>query len=169
MKVVNIGCGEESYNISLVECKKSNQHGVMYYFNERIMLRKTKPVTDYLIWVVNGRQDKVAITDNDLKNELTLISTAINKSRKQSFDFKIDTDRIYIKLSEFLPPIPLHHELLYTVAVYGVFCKNANNKAYLQMEVSEVAFKPLNLLQNPWPLFNSPNDSGFVDNEETNW
>jgi hypothetical protein len=152
MKVVNIG-EDSSYDVEMVPSQRPNKYGKMFQFKERIYLRKTQPTKNYDVWCNSGHMEKLVIDDTELFNELHKISLAVNKGKKGKdvLDFKLAPGRTYIKFAQSITKLPLHHELLYTIAVYGVFYQTSTKKAFLQMEVTEVGYKPITLLSHSWP------------------
>ena len=151
MKVANLG-ETNSYDVKMVQSTKPNQHGKLYFFKDRIYLRKSQPIKHYDVWFNNGQMQKLVLDDTELFNELQQIVAAVNKGKKgkEVMDFKLVPGRLYIKLSQTIHKLPLHHELLYTIAVSGVFQQSSTKKAFLQMEVTEVINQSLySLLRDP--------------------
>ena len=165
MKVVNIG-ENNSYDVEMVPSQRPNKEGKMFLFKDRIYLRKVQPTTNYDVWCNGGCMEKLILDDTDLYTELHKIALAVNQKKKAKdvLDFKLAPGRTYIKFAQTVQKLPLHHELLYTIAVYGVFYQASTKKAFLQMEVTEVGYKPITLLNNPWPVV-----AQDTKTEETLW
>ena len=158
MQVVNIGeLDGNAYNcVELQPSRNPINHGKYFYFKNRIILRQQQPTTNYgVIPGTNGERSKLAINDPLLKAELQLLIESINRSENEGFNFKNSAnDRVYIKINNFISPPPLNHEIMYCVSVFAVFVQSCTRQAFLQMEVTEVAYKPICLLATTWPTFN---------------
>ena len=156
MKIINIGtCDGKSYdNMVLQESKKHNTHGKFYYFKDHIYLRKSTPTTNYCVWANANTpaKTKLLIEDAEFSDELKLLVQSINKDRKGDdvLQFKPLDGKFFISFAKNLPLVPPQYELMYCIAVYGVFVQHSSQTAFLQMEVCEVSFKPIRLLA-PWP------------------
>ena len=161
MLVINIGTLDaKAYdNIVLQASKKPNVHGTLYYLKDHIYLRKPTPTTNFGVWsnptnpnVLATANPKLVIEDVEFSEELKLLVQAINKDRKGAdvFQFKPLDGKFYIAFAKNLPLVPPQHELMYCIAVYGVFVQKSSQTAFLQMEVCEVSFKPIRLLGS-WP------------------
>lgn len=167
MKVANIGeLDANTYSVELQQARNVNNHGKYYYFTDRVMLRQQQPITNYgVIPVKQGEQAKLVLDDPQLKSELELLCERINSGRQANdvFNFKKLDGRQYIKISKLISPPPLQHELMYCIAVNAIFVQANTQQAFLQMQVSEIAYKPISLLTHMWPAAatttTSPNKS----------
>ena len=170
MKIVNIGEGAV-YNVGMQPNTKHNTFGNFHYFEDRLMLRKKSPITEYSIVFANGTyHTQLAVNDPELAAELNAICEAINKDNQ--FKFKKYENRVYLKLGNNCQVPPRDHELLYCVCVYGIFNMASTQTTHLQMEIAEIAHKPIKLLNPSWAAPASNNASwGSTSNnsEETQW
>ena len=178
---------KDSYGASapivLDTAAKVNPRGKFHYLRDRIYLVRDKPISNYVVFPGVGAADqpmKLSIEDAELSEELERLVGAVNKGRKagECFKFKPFTGtRQCIKMSSAckVPPPPANHEIRYVITVYAVFQQAAAaGTAHLQMEISELEFKPISLLsQTPWP--GSTNDDAsstyatWGSPDETRW
>ena len=174
MKIVNIGEGAV-YKLGMQPKAKHNTYGNFGYFDERLMLIKKNPITEYTIIPANGTYStQVGLNDPELAAELNAICDAINKDSQ--FKFKKYENKVYLKLGSNCQVPPRDHELLYCVCVYGIFNMASTQTTHLQMEIAEIAHKPIKLLNPSWATAAAPAASnnaswGSTSNnsEETQW
>ena len=140
LKLKFVTVGEKSdFVIDMKMTKNQNKFGVMYYF-EKIQLSTSVPVADYNVWNSKDGHMYLCIRhEPSLCEELVKIVAAI-KLNHPNLEFKdCNVEAIYVKVkSELGNTIPHNPKLNLALQIYGVFQKNSNGLAYLQMEVIQV-------------------------------
>jgi hypothetical protein len=161
MKVICIGSADASNykDLKLQISSKPSPHGKFYYFKDKIFLQLVKPTTSYAVWRNAGADGsvgnaKLIIDDDDVRKELRLLmdATAINNTGDNFWFGGYDHGKLFIKMGRNVPAVPTNHEILFCIGVSSVFVQNTNKTAYLQMEVTEISYRPIRLLGPfAWP------------------
>ena len=107
-----------------------------------------KPSTNYAAWKNADTQNcKLILEDEDVSSELNFLSSTLVKANVGTIDVMKEMEtKVSLKMGKHLPAIPPNNEVMIVISVSGIFVQNASKIGYLQMEVSEITFRPICLL-----------------------